>query len=138
HVIAYAKVLERSQLGFQNRLQHGPAEPAEAHDFAGARVVDQRRGNLREVRFMLLAIILGAVQPLLFACEQNEANGSLWLHARLGENAGGFERDAGAGAVVESALAQVPRIKMSADDDTFVRLFAADDFTDGVIDGYRT
>ena len=51
--------------------------------------------------------------------------------------AGRLQHDAAAGAVVGRALAEVPRVEVGADDDELVRLLAAADLADRVVDGDR-
>src|SRR5262249_61233644 len=70
----------------------------------------------------------------------NEANGPLWARTVMGglrDDAGRLEDDAGTGAVIGRALAQVPRVKVGAADDVFVRLFAPAHFADRVVAGDR-
>ena len=120
------------------RLQDRPqclavAGPGQAGDLARAAVVVQVRRGVRHLVLVLLDIGQGAVTALFFAGEQDEANGALRRGA-FRQDAGRFQDHAGAGAVVQGALAQVPGIQVGAEDHELVRLLGAADFAHGVED----
>src|SRR5262249_3688641 len=101
---------------------------------AGAGVVDKNRGDFVEVVLMGLYVHFRTDQALLFAGEENEANGALGLEVELGECASGFKNGGGTGAVVGGAGAEIPGIEVGAKDDDLLGLFGAANLGDGVVD----
>src|SRR5205823_2007455 len=67
------------------------------------------------------------------AGEQAEADRAAWRRATTRKQAGAFEHDAGAGAVVGRPLAEVPGVEVSADDDKLVGFLGALDLADDVV-----
>ena len=75
-----------------------------------------------------------AYESLLFAAEEDEAEGSAGRAIEGLDGSGGFEDGGDAGAVVLRAGGRVPGVEMGSDDDDGVRLFAAWDLGDYVAD----
>ncbi len=96
--------------------------------------MDEHAGDFRQLGFVRFGIHARTVEPLLFAGEEDKADGAPGLEVELGEGAGGFEHGHRAGAIVGGAGAEVPGVEMPADDDDFVGQLAAGDFSDGVVD----
>ena len=105
----------------------------DALDPAGSHVVDQHAGDLGHLLLVRLDVGPRAVQALLLAREQDEADGPLGLDAHGLERPGGLEHGHDAGAVVGGAGAQVPAIDVAADDHDLVGLLGARDLGDGVV-----
>src|SRR5208282_2786908 len=83
-------------------------------------------------RRVLLYVGEGAEEALLFSGEEHETNGAAGTLSAFQDGFGGGENADGSGAVVRGAFAQIPGIEMSADDDDFFGMFAADEVTDYV------
>src|SRR5207244_2902631 len=113
------------------RVRRQPAG-ADAADAARARVVDQRRRRARQLVLVNPGVLLGAVQALLLAGEEDEADRPLRPDRAPGDDAGRLEDDRAAGAVVRRAVAEVPRVEVGTDDDVLVGLLAAPDLADRV------
>ena len=71
-------------------------------------------------------------QALLFAIEQNEANGAARALAGTQDGFRSAEDAGGTHAVVGGAFGQIPGIEVRADDQNFLRVFAAANFSHGV------
>src|SRR5262249_1722405 len=68
------------------------------------------------------------------AAPEDEADGPLRPAAHLRQDARALHRRGGAGAVVGAALRLVPAVEVAADDHRFVRLLAAGDLGDHVVE----
>ena len=132
---SFSDASSASRIGFSA----GPAAAAEAR--APCRCRCRGPGTPRSCGISSLCccdVRLRAVQPLLLAGEQDEADRPLAACVpQRGQDAGRLQHDAAAGAVVGRALAEVPRVEVGADDDELVRLLAAADLADGVVDRDR-
>ncbi len=85
---------------------------------------------------MLLDVFFRAIQALFFASKQNEANGAFGLYFGFHQGTRRFEHGHRACAVVRGAGAEIPGIKMRANDDDLIGFFGAGDFGDGVVHLY--
>ena len=81
---------------------------------------------------MLFDVRQGAEESLLFAGEEDEANGAARLRGGFDDGVGGAENAAGAKAIISGALTKIPGIEMRANDEDFFGVFAAGNFSDNV------
>ncbi len=132
-----AQFLEDRQFALDHRFQLRTIGPTQAGHFAGAGVMDDAGGDARQLRFMLLDIGIRAEQPLLLAGEQNKSECAFGRCAASGQLPGGFQDHGDAGAIVQSALPQVPRVEVRTQDDDLVGFFRTANFTHRVVDGHR-
>src|SRR5579883_2510413 len=76
------------------------------------------------------------MQTLLLAGEQHEADGALGPNATLDQDAGRFQDNTAASAVVGCPLTEIPRIEVRSENDKLVRLFGPGNLADRVINGH--
>src|SRR5208282_2573376 len=103
-----------------------------AGDAPDAHIKDHGGAVLVHFRAMRLHISPGALQALLFAAKQNEADGAAREQAAGLDGAGRFDDHRSVAAVVQRAGAEFPGIEMRTEDYDFVGLFVAADFADHV------
>ena len=103
-----------------------------AGDAADAGVEDHRAAVLVHFRAMRLHVGPRAEHALLFAAEQNEADGAARQQSAGFDGARGFDHQRGVAAVVQRAGAEFPGIQMRAENDDFVGLFVAANFADHI------
>ena len=94
-------------------------------------VVNQDSVDLGKFRRMVFHKRIGAYSALLFTGEQDKCDGALRLPSQGLQRACRLQHRHRTGAIVERALAQVPGVKMSADNDALVRQLGAFDLGHG-------
>ncbi len=100
----------------------------------GSRVGDEDGVDVGHFGGVFFGVGSGADEALLFATEEDEAEGSARRLVEGFDGAGDFEDGGDAGAVVLRAGGGMPGVEMGSDDDDGVGLFAAGDFGDDVAD----
>ena len=98
--------------------------------------LDRGRGA-KEFGRVILGVGLAAGAAAFFVHPRNHSQSALRMQVKLLQNLGRFHRDHHAGAVVDCARAQIPRIEMSRDHDELFGMFAALQVGDDVVAGLR-
>ena len=100
-------------------------------------VEDEQCVDRRYFGCMVLEEGFGPNSSLLLAGKQDEGDGAFRLPSQRLQGPCCLQRGHSSGAVVERALAEVPRIEMSADDYAFFGVLAALDFSNRNGGGHR-
>jgi len=98
----------------------------------GARIENHHAGDPVEVAAVCLHVGVRSHHALLFSGEKNEADGTTGFQAGSFDGAQGVDNEGGIAAIVESAGAEFPGIQVGGENDHFIRLLAALDFSNDV------
>src|SRR4029079_4692612 len=77
----------------------------------------------RDLGAMCVTVSIAAACAVFFVRVEHDANRATWFQSQLFQQTNGFPGDDTTTAIVMCALAHVPRIEMSTDQDDLVRLF---------------
>src|SRR6266851_1116297 len=109
-----------------------PGERVAGHA-SDAGIVYNHGANFVQFGAMRQGVLPGTQQALLFAAEEDEANGAAWDKPRGFDGARGFNHQRGVAAVVQRARAQIPGIEMRAENHRFVGFFATANLANDVL-----